>query len=76
MFTAVELKNWMSYKQFVPFNLRMRYGSTYVVPHHDAALVTRNWLEVGTDLGNDHIPGSVFRCAILHITQIENLQMA
>jgi hypothetical protein len=54
----------------------MSDGATYEVPNHDAALVTRNWLEVGTDLGKDNIPGSVVRCATLHITQVEDLQAA
>ena len=59
-----------------PSQRRLSDGSSYEVPNHDAALVTRNWLEIGTDLGSDNIPGSVVRCAILHITQIEDLQVA
>ena len=76
MFNAAALLKLMQAKPFVPFRVRMTDGSAYEVPNHDAALVTRNWLEIGTDLGSDNIPGSVVRCAILHITQIEDLQAA
>jgi hypothetical protein len=73
---AAELLKLMQAKPFVPFKVRMSDGSAYEVPNHEAALATRNWLEIGTDLGNDNIPGSVVRCAILHIAQIEDLQAA
>ena len=76
MFNAAELQKLMKANPFVPFRVCMSDGSTCEVPNHDAAFVTRNWLEIGTDLGQDNIPGSVTRCAILHITQIEELQPA
>ncbi len=75
MFNAVELQKFMKAKPFHPFKVRLSDGSVYEVPNHDAAFVTRNWLEIGTDLDKDNIPGSVVRCAILHISQIEELQV-
>jgi hypothetical protein len=54
----------------------MSDGKSYEIPNHEAAFVTRNYLEIGTDLDSHSIPGTVTRCAILHITQIEDLQAA
>ena len=76
MFKAVELQKLMKAHPFHPFKVKMSDGSSYTVPNHDAAFVTRNWLEIGLDLDKDRIPGSVVSCAILHITQIEDLQPA
>jgi hypothetical protein len=76
MFNALELKKLMEMKPFRPFRVRMSDGTVHDVPNHDAAFVTRNYLEVGTNLDKNNIPGTVTRCAILHITQIEELQAA
>jgi hypothetical protein len=76
MFNALELQKMMRATPFQPFRIRMTDGSAYEVPNHDAAFVTRNYLEVGTDLDQNSIPGKVVRCAILHITQVEDLQAA
>ena len=76
MFNALELKKLMAAQPFQPFRVRMSDGKSYEVPNHDAAFVTCNYLEIGTDLDPDQIPGTVTRCAILHITEIEDLQAA
>jgi len=76
VFNALELQKLMKAKPFVPFKVRMSDGSSYEVSNHDAAFVTKNWLEIGTELDKNNIPGSVVRCAILHITQIEDLKAA
>lgn len=76
MFTAKDIKILMDTKPFAPFRIRMSDGATYEVPNHDAAFVSRNFVEIGTELDNDHIPGKVVRCSILHISQIEDLQAA
>jgi len=49
----------MKASPFVRFKVRMSDGLTCAVPNHDAAFVTRNWPEIGTDLGRDSIPGSI-----------------
>ncbi len=76
MFNALELKKLMDARPFQPFRVRMSDGKSYEIPNHDAAFVTRNYLEIGTDLDQNQIPGTVTRCAILHITEIEDLQAA
>ncbi len=50
----------------------MSSGEKYEVTHHDAALVTRNWLEIGFNTDKEGIAESVARCSILHIAQIED----
>jgi hypothetical protein len=54
----------------------MSSGEKYEVIHHNAALVTRNWFEIGISTDKEGIAESVARCAILHIAQIEDLQAA
>ncbi|HZV34702.1 MAG TPA: hypothetical protein VFB72_09040 [Verrucomicrobiae bacterium] len=76
MFTAKDIKELMQAKPFTPFEIKMIDGSSYEVANHDAAFVSRNFIEVGTDLDADKIPGKVVRCSILHNTQIENLEAA
>lgn len=76
MFNALELKRLMNATPFQPFSIVMSHGQSHDVPNHDAAFVTKNFLEIGTELDSDNIPGTVSRCAILHITQIKNLEPA
>ena len=42
MFNALALQKLMKANPFQPFRIRMTDGSTYEVPKHDAAFVTRN----------------------------------
>jgi hypothetical protein len=76
MFSAKELKNLMDSKPFQPFRVHLSDGKTYEVPNHDSAFVKRNEIEIGLDLDKDGIMVRSVRCAILHITQIEQLQEA
>ena len=76
MFNALELKKLMQAQPFQPFRVRMSDGKSYEIPNHEVAFVTRNYLEVATDLDRNKIPGTATRCAILQITQIEDLQAA
>ena len=74
MFTAKDIKELMESKPFKPFKIRMSDGSSYPIPNHDAAMITRNFVEVGINPDADGILEKVTRCSILHITQIEELQ--
>ena len=76
MFTAKELRDLMNKQPFQPFRVVMSNGDKFEVPNHDAALVGKNWVEVGTNLDAEGFPLSVARCAMLHIAQIEDLQPA
>ena len=75
MFTALHLKELMRQNPFRPFRIKMSDGSIYDVSNHDAAMVTRNYVEVGVDLDKNEIPGRVARCSILHIASVEDLNL-
>lgn len=76
MFSAKHLKDMMDAKPFQPFRVHLSDGKAYEVPNHDSAFVKRNEIEIGLELDKDGIMGRSVRCAILHITQIEQLQIA
>jgi len=76
MFTAKELRSLMTRQPFQPFRIIMSSGEKYDVINHDAALVTRNWFEIGINTDKEGIAESVARCSILHIAQIEDMQTA
>ena len=74
MFNAKQLKEFMDSKPFRPFKVLMTDGHSYEVPHHDAAFVTQNKIEIGLDLNKDGIARRSVYCAILHIAGLEELQ--
>ena len=76
MFNAKQLKDLMDAQPFRPFKVHMTDGAIYDVPHHDAAFVTQNKIEIGLDLNKDGIARRSVHCAILHVTQVEELQTA
>ena len=76
MFNARQIKEFLDAKPFRPFKVRMSDGAEYPVPHHDAAFLTQSKIEIGLDLSADGIARRSVHCAILHITQIEELQAA
>jgi hypothetical protein len=74
MFSAKDIKELMDAKPFRPFKLHLSDGSSYAVPNHDAAFVTRSNVEIGLNQDPDGIAERAVRCAILHISRIEELQ--
>ncbi len=76
MFTASHIRELMRAQPFKPFRICMSDGRTPDVMNHDAALVTRNYVEVGIGLDAQGIAENVSCCSILHITGIERLQPA
>jgi hypothetical protein len=74
MLNAEELKKLMNTQPFKPFRVCMSDGKTYDITNHDGAFVTRNYLEVGVDTDEKGIAESVDRCAIVHITLVQDLQ--
>ncbi len=75
MITALQLRERMNETPFRPFRIHLSDGSSYDVPNHDAAFVTRQGMEVGIDPDADSIPGRVVFCAMLHISRIEDLNV-
>jgi hypothetical protein len=76
MFAAQHVKDLMDAKPFKPFRICMSDGKAYEIPNHDAAWVTRNYVEVGVNLDAAGFAENVTRCAMIHITRIEELQAA
>ncbi len=76
MFVAKHFKDLMEARPFQPFKIHLSDGSTYEVPNHEAAFVTRNYLEIGLDPDSDKIPGRLAKCSLRQITQVEELPTA
>jgi hypothetical protein len=76
MFNAEKIKKLMSAQPFKPFRLCMSDGKTYDILNHDSAFVLRDSVEVGIDIDPHGIASDVDRCAIIHITRIQDLRSA
>jgi hypothetical protein len=76
MFNAEQIKKMMGATPFKPFRICMSDGKTYDITNHDVALVTRQYIEVGIDRDPHGIAADIDRCAIIHITRIQDLQPA
>ena len=74
MFNARILNDRMETKPFHPFRIHLSDGQSYAVPNHDCAFVMQNDIEIGLDLNKRGFAERSVRCAILHITQIEDLK--
>jgi len=73
MFTAQQLKERMEERPFRPFRIKMSSGDSYDVRNHDAAWVLRNVIEIGLDPDAEGFASQTRRCAILHITSLEDI---
>jgi hypothetical protein len=73
MITAVDLKRRIEAQPFKPFRIHMSNGNIYDILNHDAMLIKRNVVEIGTDLDTDSIFERFIQCAILHIVSIEEM---
>jgi len=76
MFTAKQIKDMMTAQPFKPFRICMSDGKTYDITNHDMAMVASNSIEVGLNPDPDGVLERFVRCAIIHITRIEELQPA
>ncbi len=73
MFTANQLKERLDEKPFRAFRIKMSNGESYDVPHHDAAWILQNAVEIGLDPNAEGIALNTRRCSILHIASIEDI---
>jgi hypothetical protein len=76
MFKAEQIREYLTAKDFVPFRLHLSDGATYDIPSRDHAMVSQNFVEVGVNPNAKGIVQRIVRCALVHITQIEELQTA
>jgi hypothetical protein len=73
MVTPRRIRDLLNEVPFKPFLLTMSDGRQDPVPNHDVAVVGRNDVMVGVDLHKQSFAQRLVRCAILHITSIEDL---
>ena len=76
MFNAEQIRELLKTKPFRPFRLCLSDGSAYEITNHDMALVSRSAVEIGVHPDPNGIVERFVRCAILHITRVEDLQAA
>lgn len=76
MFTAKEIKELMETKPFRPFKIHLSDGTNYDVMNHDMAMISKNSVDIGVHPDPEGIAERIVRCAILHISKIEELQAA
>jgi hypothetical protein len=76
MFNAVEIRALLTAKDFKPFAIHTSDGARYDITNHDMMLVSKNAVEIGIQPDATGIAERFVRCAILHITRIEDLQAA
>jgi hypothetical protein len=76
MFNASQIRQMLIAKDFKPFAIHTTDGARYEITNHDMVLVGRNSIEIGIGRDQEGISERFVRCAILHITRIEDLQAA
>jgi hypothetical protein len=73
MITGQEIRELLQAKPFKPFRICLSDGSHYDITHHDMAMVGRTTVEVGINVDRQGFAEYFARCAILHITKVEDL---
>jgi hypothetical protein len=76
MFKAEEIRELLTAKEFKPFVIHVSDGAHYEITNHDMVLVGRNTIHIGIGLDQVGIAERFVRCAIIHITRIEDLEAA
>ena len=76
MFNPSHIREMLTAKGFKPFAIHTSDGARYDITNHDMVLVGRNAIQIGVGRDEDGIAERFVRCAILHITRIEELQAA
>ena len=75
MFKPEEIKARLIAKDFKPFVIHLSDGAHYEIANHDMVLVGRTHIHIGIGDASG-IAENVVRCAIVHITRIEDIQSA
>ena len=76
MFKPQELKELLTAKEFKPFAIYTSDNARYEITNHDMMMVSQNAVEIGVGMDDKGIAERFVRCAIIHITRIEQLQAA
>ena len=73
MITAKQLREQLQAKPFKPFRIYLSDGTHHDITNHDMAFVGKNTVEIGLNLDSEGFAEYFARCAILHITKLEDL---
>jgi hypothetical protein len=73
MITAIQIRELLQARPFRPFRICLSDGTHYDITNHDGAWVMKNYVEVGLNLDAKGIAEYAARCAIFHITKLEDL---
>ncbi len=76
MFKPEQIRELLTAKDFKPFVIHLSDGAHYEITNHDMVLVGRNDIHIGIGLDQVGIAERFVRCAIMHITRLEDLQAA
>ena len=76
MFKVSDIREMLIAKEFKPFAIHTSGGARYEITHHDMVMVGRNAIQIGVGRDQEGIAERFVRCAILHITRIEERQEA
>jgi anaerobic glycerol-3-phosphate dehydrogenase len=76
MFNASDIREMLTAKDFKPFVIHTSDGARYEITNHDMVMVARNSIQIGLPSDQEGIAERIVRCAIIHITRIEDLQAA
>ena len=76
MFNFTDVRELLIAKEFKPFAIYTTDGARYEITNHDMVLVGRNSIMIGLTGEQEGIAERFVRCAIIHITRIEELQAA
>ena len=71
MFKPDELRELLTTKDFRPFATHTTNGVRYEINNHDQMMVAHNSVEIGVGIDEKGIAERFVRCAIIHITRIE-----
>jgi len=75
VFKPEEIKALLVAKEFKPVAIHLSDGAHYEITNHDMVLVGRTHIHIGIGDASG-IAENVVRCAIVHITRIEDIQPA
>ena len=76
MFNSSDVRELLIAKEFKPFAIHTTDGVRYEITNHDMVMVGRNSIMIGLTGHQEGIAERFVRCAIIHITRIEEMQAA
>jgi hypothetical protein len=76
MITLNELRERMQEHPFRPFRIYTSDGKSYDIVNHDMMFIKRNGVEIALDLDAEGYALRFAKCALLHITCMEDLATA